>query len=79
MVAEYGLERAELVVRRARGSLEASLVAEMVAVPLLGEFPADPRLGEAAESGEPPARGVRRGYRRAVSTLVQRLLADADD
>ena len=79
VVAGYELERAELVVRRARGSLEASLVAEMVAVPLLGEFPADPRLVDAAECGEPPARGVRRGYRRAVSALVQRLLANADD
>lgn len=79
VVAEYELERAELVLRRGRGSLEPSLVAEAIGLPVLGEIPTDLRLVEAAECGEPPARGVRRGYRRAASTLLRRVLADADD
>ncbi|PFG17760.1 secretion/DNA translocation related CpaE-like protein [Propionicimonas paludicola] len=79
VVAEYELERAELVLRRGRGSLDSALVAEAVGLPILGEIPTDLRLVEAADSGEPPARGVRRGYRRAVDALVRRVLADADD
>jgi helicase/secretion neighborhood CpaE-like protein len=79
VVAAYELDRAELVVRTGRGALESSLVAEAVGLPILGELPADRRLVEAAESGEPPARGVRRGYRRAVTALLRQLMSDADD
>jgi len=79
VVAEYELERAELVIRRGRGSLDSSLVAEAVGLSVLGEVPTDRRLADAAEAGEPPARGVRRGYRRAIDALVQRILAVADD
>lgn len=79
VAAEYGLERAELVIRRQRGGLDASLVADAVGLPVLGEVPTDHRLAEAAEAGEPPARGVRRGYRRAIAALVQKLLDGPDD
>jgi len=79
VVAEYELERAELVLRRGRGSLESSLVADAVGLPILGEIPTEARLVDAAECGEPPARGVRRGYRRAVDAVLRRVLAGEDD
>lgn len=79
VVAEYELERAELVLRRGRGSLESSLVADAVGLPVLGEIPTETRLVDAAECGEPPARGVRRGYRRAVDAVLRRVLASDDD
>lgn len=79
VVAEYELERAELVLRRGRGSLESSLVADAVGLSVLGEIPTETRLVDAAECGEPPARGVRRGYRRAVDAVLRRVLASDDD
>lgn len=79
VVAEYELERAELVLRRGRGSLESSLVADAVGLPVVGEIPTETRLVDAAECGEPPARGVRRGYRRAVDAVLRRVLAGDDD
>jgi secretion/DNA translocation related CpaE-like protein len=80
-IAALDLEQAELVVRRTRGSLPSKLVAEALELPVLAELPDEPGLAGAAERGEPPARGARRGYRRAVEKLLVRLLpaGDADD
>lgn len=69
-IAAYGLERPELVVRRGRGSLPSALVAEALGLALVGEVPTEPSLASAAERGEPPARGSRRNYRRAVRKLL---------
>ncbi len=80
-VASYALDKAELVVRRSGGGLPSALVAEALGLPVLAELPQEPRLVGAAERGEPPARGSRRGYRRAVEDLLDRLLVTgaADD
>lgn len=75
-LAAYGLERAELVLRRGPGGLPTDLVAEALELPVLAELPHEPRLTAAAELGEPPARGARRRYRRAVSGLVDKVLAE---
>ena len=73
-VATYGLDRAELVLRRPRGGLPADLVADAVGLPVLAELPEEARLAPAAERGEPPARGGRRRYRRAVAQLLGELV-----
>lgn len=73
-VLALGLERAELVVRSGRGRLPADLIADAVGRPVLARLPDEPRLADAAERGEPPARGARRRYRRAVSELLGDLL-----
>ena len=73
----YGLERAELVVRRGPGELSGELVADALELPVLATLPHEPRLAGAAEVGEPPARGARRRYRRAVAGLLAKLLAGA--
>lgn len=72
-VAALGLERVELVVR-ANGGLPSDLVAEAVGCPVVARLPDEPGLVAAAERGEPPARGARRRYRRAVAALVAELL-----
>jgi secretion/DNA translocation related CpaE-like protein len=77
LLASADLERAELVVRRSRGGLSSSLVSEALARPVVAELPHEPGLVAAAERGEPPARGVRRRYRRTVESLVARLDAGA--
>jgi secretion/DNA translocation related CpaE-like protein len=74
-ISAYGLEQPELVVRRARGALSSSLVAEALGLPVLAELPTEPSLVGAAERGEPPARGSRRGYRRAVARLLEQVLS----
>ncbi len=71
-VAVLGLERAELVLR-GRG-LPAGVVADAVGCPVLARLPNERGLAAAAERGEPPARGARRPYRRAVLGLVRGLL-----
>lgn len=71
-----GLDRAELAVRRGRGALPADLVAEAVGRPVLARLPDEPGLAGAAERGEPPARGGRRAYRRAVVALAERLVPE---
>lgn len=73
-IATLGLQQPELVLRRGRGALRAELVADALELPVLGELPDDPRLVGAAEIGEPPARGTRRRYRRAVERLVADLI-----
>ncbi len=73
-VLSLGLERAELVVRAGRGRLPSDLVADAVGRPVLASLPEEPRLADAAERGEPPARGARRRYRRAVAGLLEDLL-----
>jgi secretion/DNA translocation related CpaE-like protein len=75
-VSALGLERAELVVRESRGGLPSDLVAEAVGCPVLARLPDEPRLAGAAERGEPPARGARRRYRRAVTALLDELLGE---
>lgn len=81
-ISGYHLESAELVVRRSKGSLPSSLVAEALELPLLAELPEEPGLVGAAERGEPPSRGARRGYRKAVERLLGELrtsgVGDAD-
>ena len=67
------LSRAAVVVRRLRGGLPSGLVAEALELPLLAELPDESGLVGAAERGEPPARGSRRGYRRAVEKLLRDL------
>lgn len=71
VVEVLGLDRAELVVR-GRG-LPADVVAEAVGCPVLALLPNEPGLVAAAERGEPPARGARRRYRRAVAGLAGEL------
>ncbi|MFZ0530952.1 MAG: pilus assembly protein CpaE, partial [Propionicimonas sp.] len=71
-----GLERAQLVLRPRRGGLSSALVADAVGLPVVAELPTDQRLVAAAEVGEPPARGWRRGYRRAVTGLLDAVLAE---
>lgn len=73
-ITTLGLEKPELVLRSGRGALRAELVADALELPVLGEVPLEPRLVGAAEVGEPPARGTRRRYRRAVERLVRSLL-----
>ena len=73
-VATCGLDHADIVIRRLRGGLPADLVAEAVGRPVLAELPEEPGLTAAAERGEPPARGGRRRYRRAVSRLLDELI-----
>lgn len=73
-VAALGLERAELVLRRAPGGLPPDLVAEAVGHPVLARLPEERTLAAAAERGEPPARGSRRRYRRVVARLLADLL-----
>ena len=75
-VLALGLERAELVLRAGRGRLPADLVADAVGRPVLAGLPEEPRLMDAAERGEPPARGARRRYRRAVARLLDALLGE---
>jgi secretion/DNA translocation related CpaE-like protein len=79
LLASTDAERAELVVRRGRGSLPAALVGEALSRPVLAELPDEPGLIAAAERGEPPARGSRRRYRRTVAGLVTRLQAGVAD
>ena len=69
-VAALGLEHPELVLRRWPGGLPADLVAEAVGYPVVAVLPEERALRSAAERGEPPARGARRGYRRAVAKLL---------
>lgn len=76
-VAALDLDRAELVLRGRRGGLPADLVAEAVGRPVLGRLPEEPGLANAAERGEPPARGSRRRYRRAVAGLLEKLTEPA--
>lgn len=78
-VAGHDLERAELVVRRGRGALPSDLVAEAVGLPVLAEIPEERGLAGAAERGEPPARGARRGYRKAVDRLLDLVLSGAGE
>ncbi len=73
-VVALGLDRAELVVRSTRGGLPADLVADVVGRPVLATLPEEARLVDAAERGEPPARGARRRYRRAVANLLGELV-----
>jgi secretion/DNA translocation related CpaE-like protein len=73
-VAALGLERAELVLRSGTGGLPADVVAEAVGRPVVGRLPHERGLAAAAERGEPPVRGARRRYRRAVATLVGQLV-----
>jgi hypothetical protein len=73
-VGALDLDRAELVLRGRRGGLPADLVAEAVGRPVLARLPDEPGLVAAAERGEPPARGSRRRYRRAVAALLDHLL-----
>jgi secretion/DNA translocation related CpaE-like protein len=72
-ISGYDLDHAELVVRRVRGGLPSGLVAEALGLSVLAEIPDEPGLAAAAERGEPPVRGARRGYRRAVQRLLDRL------
>jgi secretion/DNA translocation related CpaE-like protein len=73
-VAALGLDRAELVLRGGRGGLPAGVVAEAVGRPVVTRLPDERGLVAAAERGEPPARGARRQYRRAVAALVDQLV-----
>ncbi|MFT4110758.1 septum site-determining protein Ssd [Propionicimonas sp.] len=75
-IAVLGLERAELVVRAGHGALSSGLVAEAVGCPVVVRLPDEPGLLAAAERGEPPARGARRQYRRAVGELVADLVGE---
>lgn len=75
-VATYGLDRADIVLRRGRGGLPADLVADAVGCAVLAELPEEPRLAAAAERGEPPARGGRRRYRRAVARVLADLVGE---
>ena len=79
LLASIDAERAELVVRRGRGSLPSALVGEALGRPVVAEVPDEPGLVAAAERGEPPARGSRRRYRRTVTALVARLQAGVAD
>lgn len=74
-VSALDLDRAELVLRGRRASLPADLVAEAVGRPVVARLADEPGLADAAERGEPPARGARRRYRRDVAALVGRLMA----
>jgi secretion/DNA translocation related CpaE-like protein len=69
-IASLGLDRAELVLRDGPGGLPADVVADAVGRPILARLPSEQRLVGAAERGEPPARGPRRRYRRAVEVLL---------
>ncbi|MGC3995659.1 MAG: hypothetical protein QM779_16330 [Propionicimonas sp.] len=77
-VAVLGLERAELVLRGGRGALASDLVAEAVGRPVVARLPDESGLPAAAERGEPPARGARRRYRRAVVALVRDLVGEEE-
>ncbi|HSK33340.1 MAG TPA: septum site-determining protein Ssd [Propionicimonas sp.] len=79
LLAAIDAERAELVVRRGRGSLPSALVGEALGRSVVAEVPDEPGLVAAAERGEPPARGSRRRYRRTVTALVARLQAGVAD
>jgi secretion/DNA translocation related CpaE-like protein len=74
-IAAYSLEQPELVVRRTRGALPSALVAETLGLTVLAEVPTEALLVGAAERGEPPARGSRRNYRRAVAGLLEQVLS----
>ncbi len=76
-VAALGLERPELVLRRWPGGLPADLVAEGVGHPVVAVLPEERALRSAAERGEPPARGGRRGYRKVVAKLLAGMVAEA--
>ncbi len=78
-VAALGLERPELVLRRGPGGLPADLVAEVVGHPVVARLPEERTLPAAAERGEPPARGVRLRYRRAVARLLAEVLEGTGD
>lgn len=69
-VLTYGLERAELLVRGGVGGLPLNVVADAVGAPVLARLPQDPRLVTAADRGEPPLRGARARYRKAVAGIV---------
>ncbi len=77
-LAGYDLRAAEVVLRRVRGGLPSGLVAEALGVPVVAELPSEPGLAAAAERGDPPSRALRRGYRRALDGLLDRLLGDGD-
>lgn len=78
-VAMLGLERPELVLRRSPSGLPADLVADAVGHPVVAVLPDERGLPTAAERGEPPARGARRRYRKAVARLLAGLMAGHDD
>lgn len=73
-IASYGLDQAELVVRRAHGALPSDVVADAIGCPVVAVLPEEPRLVGAAERGEPPLGATRRRYRRAVLALVTKLI-----
>lgn len=77
-LAGYDLRAAEVVLRQVRGGLPSGLVAEALGRPVVAELPAEPGLVAAAERGDPPSRALRRGYRRALDGLLDRLRGDGD-
>lgn len=77
-LAGYDLRAAEVVLRHVRGGLPSGLVAEALGLPVVGEVPVEPGLVAAAERGDPPSRVLRRGYRKTLDALLDRLLGDGD-
>ena len=77
-IAALGLEHPEVVLRRWPGGLPLDLVAEAVGHPVVAVLPEERRLRSAAERGEPPARGARRGYRKVVAKLLAGLAGGRD-
>lgn len=78
-VAALGLEHPQVVLRRWPGGLPPDLVAEAVGHPVVAVLPEERRLRSAAERGEPPARGGRRGYRSVVAKLLAGMVAGGGD
>jgi secretion/DNA translocation related CpaE-like protein len=77
-IAALGLEHPEVVLRRWPGGLPADLVAEAVGHPVVAVLPEERALRAAAERGEPPARGGRRGYRKVVAKLLAEVAGGGD-
>ena len=77
-LAVYDLRGVEVVLRKVRGGLPSGLVAEALGLPVAAELPTEPGLAGAAERGDPPSRAVRRGYRKVLDDLLDRLLGAGD-
>ena len=71
---EAECEHLGVVVRHSRSRLlEPKLVASGVGLPLLGVFPEDPTLAQAAERGDPPGRSPRSSLSRLCRQLLDEL------
>ena len=79
VIRAYQPESVEAVVRQRHGcGTGASVVAEVLGLPVVARLPDDPRLVAAADRGDPPFRGVRQPYARVCWSLASRTLGRVD-